>query len=62
MSPEFSLLSFQYVIDRKKLELFGTPPQALPYPKVVYMHPANKPLCPRQLNRFIAQTFSKMLW
>ena len=61
MSPEFSLLFFQYGIDRKKTRVVLGLSHALPYPKVVHMLPANKPLCPRQLNRFIARTFSVIL-
>ena len=60
ISPDFSLLSFQYDINRKNLTCLGLP-HAFPCPRVVYMLPANKPLCPRQLNRFIARTFSIIL-
>ena len=60
ISPDFSLLSFQYDIDGKNLTCLGLP-HAFPCPRVVYMLPAKKPLCPRQLNRFIARTFSIIL-
>ena len=53
MSPEFSLLSFHYGID-KNLSCLGLP-HALSYPRVVYMLQANNPLCPKQLGP--CQTF-----
>ena len=48
------------VLTEKNLSCLGLP-HAFSCPKVVYMLPANKPLCPRQLNRFIARTFSIIL-
>ena len=48
------------VLTEKNLSCLGLP-HAFPCPRVVYMLPANKPLCPRQLNRFIARTFSVIL-
>ena len=52
---------FNMVLTEKSLSYLGLP-HAFTCPRVVYMLPANKPLCPRQLNRFIARTFSIILY
>ena len=57
MSPEFSLLSFHYGIDKKNLSCLGLP-HARPYPRVVYMLSANNLLyVPNNYSKFIVRTF-----
>ena len=60
ISPEFSLVSFHYGIE-KNLSYFGLP-HALPFPRVVYMLPANNPLCPKQIQQVHCQDLSQEFW
>ena len=46
---------------RKNLSYFGLP-HALPFPRVVYMLPANNPLCPKQIQQVHCQDLSQEFW